>query len=155
MNRLKIKDGSLHLKIYQLLHQPLFFLEENPKNRHLKKVYPSNLCRYFWSIIFALIFLPVFYLVMLTGVLVFGPPILLGVGVFLGIRWIVRKIKNWNKKRYLKLAAEGKIRPVAPKEPSLIAEYFKARKKKYCPIIEVETEDGVYVGGRRQAKSTL
>ena len=119
---------------------------------HMKKCYelygrdyePRNLCRHFWRAIWATV-LPAAVAFVFVGVLAligwviwmivkniwFLIPCALGVGVGLARIWLTTWWSNRDK-------------PIKPdtkeKAPGLFSSWVKAKKGRYCPIIEVRDQ---------------
>lgn len=107
---------------------------------------PKSLCTYFWKVMLALVLQSLQVIValsMLALVLIFMVVILIEVpwgllafpiaATLAGIVWgIVRLVKHRSRKA---------VKPPEPsKPPSLLHSYFKAKKAKVCPRIEMKWE---------------
>lgn len=113
----------------------------------LEPYIPSNLCNYFWRVVGILLFDTVGIAIILgiLGGIGFGIyklyilfqtdliDALLGVGLGLSMFSIIGIIV-WLDQRKRK-------RPKEPKPPGLVRSYIKARKERYCPLIEVVEEE--------------
>ena len=115
---------------------------------------PRNLCRYFWYIfgqVAILLFLAGLALVGLgallyafvtkpvTSFIVTGS-IILGIGLlWVLIYGMIKYFRRMEEKdrQHLEALRRGEIPHPKPKEPSALRLWLKARKEKYCPLIEV------------------
>ena len=107
------------------------------RKMHNKNYMPSDLCHYFWRVAGTVAWLSV-----------------LAFGVFMWITWIVGQrwvfmgmilgagiggalflilLKALADRFYSRESKPAKL----PKEPGLVLSYIKARKERYCPLIEV------------------
>lgn len=100
--------------------------------------HPANLCRHFWKTIWATVWLGVMFLLGLSAIafvayvawMVFRNPWLLiavVVGVAVGLS---PKLFNRREKAHPK-----------PKDPGFFSSWLKAKKGRYCPLIEVRGEE--------------
>ena len=80
---------------------------------------PVTLCGYFWVVVGAGTFRMFFSMLMVVVM-----PI---VGMFFGSAWL------WNHRPWRRKAAEA-----MPHEPNLLVEWVKAKKRRVCPLIEVQ-----------------
>jgi len=89
----------------------------------------TNLCIVFWKTV---LIIPLFVIVLC----ILGPPIALAVG----IGWSVYKLYKWLKRHGMRVPDVG-FCDVMEEGCDVIAEFFVARKKKWCPIIVITNED--------------
>ena len=108
---------------------------------------PKNLCRYFWHIVFKVVLALVAVGLALVGIgalvfLMVTKPIdflyglgtlLLCIGIVFALIFGIHKGADYADERHKRIL-KGEI---TPKEPGMIRTFLKARKKKYCPLIEV------------------
>jgi hypothetical protein len=135
---MKIKKTSWHYRVHKFLHNvwshPIILVEtiDPTDTADWKTYYPKSLCTYFWSTLAMIIFSPL--LVAILVIMVVVAVILLAVFVqcwfFDYCVWQPRK-----KKKALKELKSGNSPKV--KEPSMIGEFVRAKKGKYCPRIEL------------------
>lgn len=130
---MNVSKNSWHYKLYNLYmnvwHKgPEFWIDllDDKGLRYYRDYKPTNLCRYFWSIVLSTIAAPIF----LTGLAVITLIIfVIGYPIFRLVMWIqARKAAN---------RAHNGLEPKPAKQPSLIAEFVKAKKAKACPVITV------------------
>lgn len=124
---------------------------------------PKNLCRYFWHIVFKIVATAVIASLVILGLTfialtLYNHPVgsaLIVVGVilvisaFIGLGYVVGGWVDRRKERYdaaysAYVRGEGphpKHKPAKPKkQPNLVWAFIKARKQKYCPLIQVVDE---------------
>jgi hypothetical protein len=132
MNSLRFSRRSWH---YWLYSRNLFFIRGY-------RTGAKNLCAYFWSIvgivvgnlllIAVLLALLIYLGVTISAhlvILLYALGIIVGAVVFFGGVWLVGGWwDNWAEKRRGRAKVE--------RRPNLLFEYVKAKKKKYCPLIE-------------------
>jgi hypothetical protein len=110
---------------------------------------PRDLCRYFWHLtlikivgpltLISLVFVGIGALLYViwghpteTALITFAA--IVGIGLLAGVVWLVeRMIERHRVQRRLQQLAP----PKPPKEPNILWEYLKARKRKVCPLITV------------------
>ena len=122
---MKISNRAWHLRFVRIFN---------------KKYVPRNLCQHFWAVVGTFFWIGVIiYLIagLMTGVylivtsfyiqigLAVASAAVLSVIIFTGV-----KIRSWFNRRPAKSPKESK-------EPGLVRSYIKARKDRYCPLIEV------------------
>ncbi len=142
---LKVKAGSWHYWVWRL-----------GRGSYSS---PKNLCRYFWHVTFkivaALIVMGLAILgVTLIGLLIYEHPmgvslatiaLMLAIGLIIGLGFLVgiyfdRREARKPERMEQKAAREKAKREKANQPPgtmSLIWTFIKAKKAKYCPLIEV------------------
>ena len=82
---------------------------------------PTNLCVYFWQTVTSIVFGVIFVFL--------APPFLVCSGLWAGIRSLW---KLWRRPNH--------EASTLPREPNLVVEYLKARKRRICPLLEVREE---------------
>lgn len=86
----------------------------------------TNLCSMFWRTVLVT---PIFVL----GLIVLGPPILLIAGVI----WCIYRFFKWSVSFLPRnMGVVDKVEDGC----DVVVEFFVARKKKYCPLIEITEE---------------
>jgi hypothetical protein len=105
----------------------------------------TDLCHYFWRIVFYLIFCAAVSLAIIgafgAGIYfgfiktyvgwVVAATIALGVGLAYSSKLLHRKWRIWRMKR-------PRRAPKPPREPGIVLLYLKAKKQRVCPMIEFE-----------------
>jgi len=151
---MKISTNTWHRKLNQ------FTYGDGPFETYNGKQINTNLCKYFWRTVCSILLLPLIlgwrYLIpesfqiehrdmtvviailfgiglvaaLATGIwfLVFAPPAI--IGVFAGFVYLGFVIIDKYKER----------KSAHPYKPSIFKEYIKAKKNKYCPIVEWEEQ---------------
>lgn len=104
----------------------------------------SNLCKYFWEtvlsvLITALIVSVICFVIGMWGYLIWNVPFYNKIMGVIIIAWFfsIVFVPIFAIKGFRKLVGEDVAIPI----PSLFAEYVKAKKNKYCPIIEFRNID--------------
>lgn len=140
---LKVHRDSWHYRIWSL----------GRPSRHT----PRNLCRYFWYIALLVLIGLTITALAIAGIVglvyvVFTSPfesliaVLMGAAIIVGIILLVGiggyLVERHEKKKEDERIREDRVRmgleePQPPKEPGLIRSWLRAKKKKYCPLIEV------------------
>jgi choline-glycine betaine transporter len=143
MSKLVVSRKSWHYRLYNftqnILHMPglVFRWADETSIFFIRKRYtPTDLCRYFWSIVLGLLVAPIILLVNITmGLLllacciIIAPLALIFLLVVFSVEWLNdRRIARKRDKRDSN--RDEKFNP--------ITEYIRARKAKVCPLIEVK-----------------
>jgi hypothetical protein len=127
----KVRKTSWHYRLWK-------WGRENEQAR------PRDLCRYFWHIALVKILLPGVALgfcilgVVSLGIVIWNHPWeTLGMVAFAAaVAALGMGLYLYQKSQNAKVAE--RVEPKAPKEPGPLREYLAARKRKVCPLIEVE-----------------
>lgn len=118
---------------------------------------PRNLCRYFWYCVFVSVLglvisgLAFGGLVGLIYLIATNPTefaigtgmLILIVGVAAGSVWMIQKMiarkreREEERRRRIREGLEPPPVPKPPKEPSVLLAFLKAKKERYCPLIQV------------------
>lgn len=142
---LQVHSGSWHYWIWRL-----------GRSNHSR---PRNLCKYFWHIVLKVVAFLIVVGLALTGVgsllwLIITHPteffgmtalVAIGIGVVIGALWLggILYERHLVKKELRKLAFQKKLAegwtppPKKKRKPSVVMAFLRARKAKYCPLIEV------------------
>lgn len=138
---LKIKSTAWHYRLYCFWHTvwdtselpPITIWELIRGQRKLQRPTPTTLCRYFWFIVLSSVVLTLFSSILVLAGVICGPIILLVGVIGYGIKLLYYRVRR--RRRFRRRPAS--IFDVLEKEPSLVVEFVKAKKKKVCPLLEV------------------
>ncbi len=92
---------------------------------------PHDLCGYFWHVVLAILFSP-FVITMIGAVAVLAAPFIL---LWKGGGWTRHR---FNKRGYLRAKPYVRV----AHDPSLLMAWLRAKKGKYCPLIELDEWEG-------------